>query len=202
MSGASSAGAPGEICYGEGDLVLNDGRAAIELDVTNTGDRAVQVGSHFHFFEANRALTFDRAAAFGYRLDIPSGTAVRFEAGQTHHVSLVLFAGILIYQDWELSLVSVLTLPIVAWITRNLGKSARKASTRGMVETEGLSTSLAEMLDGRRIVRAYGLEEHAIARVVAGIDQRVRFLIKAIRSSAISAPAADLVGGKIGRAHV
>ena len=93
MSGASSAGAPGEICYGEGDLVLNDGRAAIELDVTNTGDRAVQVGSHFHFFEANRALTFDRAAAFGYRLDIPSGTAVRFEAGQTHHVSLVLFAG-------------------------------------------------------------------------------------------------------------
>jgi subfamily B ATP-binding cassette protein MsbA len=110
-------------------------------------------------------------------------------------VSLVLFAGILIYQDWELSLVSVLTLPIVAWITRNLGKSARKASTRGMVETEGLSTALAEMLDGRRIVRAYGLEDHAIARVVSGIDERARFLIKAIRSSAISAPAADLVGG-------
>ena len=92
-------------------------------------------------------------------------------------------------------LVSVLTLPIVAWITRNLGKSARKASTRGMVETEGLSTALAEMLDGRRIVRAYGLEDHAIARVVSGIDERARFLIKAIRSSAISAPAADLVGG-------
>ena len=93
MSGASSAGAPGEIRYGEGDLVLNEGRDAIDLDVTNTGDRAVQVGSHFHFFEANRALTFDRAATFGYRLDIPSGTAVRFEAGQTHHVSLVPFAG-------------------------------------------------------------------------------------------------------------
>src|SRR5690606_13889289 len=59
----------------------------------NTGDRAVQVGSHFHFFEANRALAYDRAGTFGYRLDIPSGTAVRFEAGQTHRVSLVSFAG-------------------------------------------------------------------------------------------------------------
>ncbi len=110
-------------------------------------------------------------------------------------VSLVLFAGLLIYQDWQLSLVSVLTLPIVAWITRNLGKSVRKASTQGMVETEGLSTALTEILDGRRVVKAYGLEAHAISRVVAGIDQRVRFLIKAIRSSAISAPAADMVGG-------
>jgi len=92
MSGATSGG-PGETLYGDGDLVLNDGRDAIEMDVTNTGDRAVQVGSHFHFFEANRALAFDRASTFGYRLDIPSGTAVRFEAGQTHHVSLVPFAG-------------------------------------------------------------------------------------------------------------
>ncbi len=84
---------PGEILYGDGDLLLNDGREAIELDVTNTGDRAVQVGSHFHFFESNRALRFDRVATFGRRLDIPSGTAVRFEAGQTHHVSLVPYAG-------------------------------------------------------------------------------------------------------------
>jgi subfamily B ATP-binding cassette protein MsbA len=110
-------------------------------------------------------------------------------------LSLVLFAGLLIYQDWQLSLVSVLTLPIVAWITRNLGKSVRKASTRGMVETEGLSTTLSEILDGRRVVKAYGLEDYAVARAVSGIDQRVRYLIKAIRSSAISAPAADLVGG-------
>lgn len=93
MSGGTAPGAPGEILYGAGDLVLNEGRASIEMDVTNTGDRAVQVGSHFHFFEANRALAFDRATTFGYRLDIPSGTAVRFEAGQTHHVSLVPFAG-------------------------------------------------------------------------------------------------------------
>lgn len=84
---------PGEILYGEGDLELNAGRASIELEVTNTGDRAIQVGSHFHLFEANRALRFDRRASYGKRLDIPSGTAVRFEAGQTHRVSLVQFGG-------------------------------------------------------------------------------------------------------------
>jgi len=84
---------PGEIVYGDGDLTLNEGRVALLLEVTNTGDRAIQVGSHFHFFEANRALRFDRAAAFGRRLDIPSGTAVRFEAGQTHQVALVRFGG-------------------------------------------------------------------------------------------------------------
>lgn len=83
----------GSMLYGDGDLVLNDGRASIELEVTNTGDRAIQVGSHFHLFEANGALRFDREAAFGLRLDIPSGTAVRFEAGQTHRVSLVPFGG-------------------------------------------------------------------------------------------------------------
>lgn len=92
MSSTSASG-PGSIIYGEGDIVLNEGRPAIELEVTNTGDRAVQVGSHFHFFEVNTALTFDRRATFGLRLDIPSGTAVRFEAGQTHTVSLVPYGG-------------------------------------------------------------------------------------------------------------
>ena len=84
---------PGEILYGEGDLELNEGRPTVTLEVTNTGDRAVQVGSHFHFFEANRALRFPREAAFGLHLDIPSGTAVRFEAGQTHQVTLVPYGG-------------------------------------------------------------------------------------------------------------
>ena len=84
---------PGAIVHGEGDLVLNAGRDATTFDITNTGDRAVQVGSHFHLFEANAALRFDRSAAFGRRLDIPSGTAVRFEAGQTHSVSTVPFGG-------------------------------------------------------------------------------------------------------------
>jgi urease beta subunit len=88
-----SAAAPGEVLFGEGDLELNAGRDRVEIEVTNRGDRAVQVGSHFHFFEANRALRFDRRAALGRRLDIPSGTAVRFEAGQTHQVGLVPFGG-------------------------------------------------------------------------------------------------------------
>jgi len=84
---------PGAILHGEGELELNAGRPAVQATVTNAGDRAIQVGSHFHFFEANSFLRFDREAAFGLRLDIPSGTAVRFEAGQTHVVSLVPFGG-------------------------------------------------------------------------------------------------------------
>ena len=86
--------APGSILFADGQIELNAGRARIELEVTNTGDRAVQVGSHFHFFEANRALRFDRRLALLHRLDIPSGTAVRFEAGQTHRVGLVPYAGL------------------------------------------------------------------------------------------------------------
>jgi urease subunit gamma/beta len=87
----TGAHVPGRTLFGEGELTLNEGRPTTELVVTNTGDRAIQVGSHFHFFEVNRALRFDRRAAFGQRLDVPSGTAVRFEAGQTHRVVLVPF---------------------------------------------------------------------------------------------------------------
>lgn len=93
MTMEHAQGAPGETRFGEGYITLNAGRAAIELDVTNTGDRAVQVGSHYHFFEANPALRFPRSQAFGMRLNIPSGTAVRFEAGQSHRVSLVPYGG-------------------------------------------------------------------------------------------------------------
>ena len=77
----------------EGDIELNAGRPTVTLSVSNTGDRPIQVGSHAHFFEVNRALRFDRAAAFGMRLDIPAGTAVRFEPGQTRDVQLVPYAG-------------------------------------------------------------------------------------------------------------
>ncbi|MEZ4504170.1 MAG: urease subunit beta [Dehalococcoidia bacterium] len=84
---------PGEVWTPEGELVLNEGRDAIELEVANTGDRPVQVGSHYHFFEVNEALEFDREASRGRRLDIPAGTAVRFEPGETHRVSLVAYAG-------------------------------------------------------------------------------------------------------------
>lgn len=84
---------PGEIIAIEGDIELNAGREATALVVANRGDRPIQLGSHYHFFEANPALDFDRAAARGMRLDIPAGTAVRFEPGQQREVRLVPFAG-------------------------------------------------------------------------------------------------------------
>ncbi|WP_444452080.1 urease subunit beta [Rhodobacter capsulatus] len=84
---------PGEIFPADGDIELNAGATAITLMVANTGDRPVQVGSHYHFAETNPGLSFDRDAARGYRLDIAAGTAVRFEPGQTREVSLVPFAG-------------------------------------------------------------------------------------------------------------
>lgn len=84
---------PGEIVFGEGDIALNAGAPRLILDVVNTGDRPVQVGSHVHLPQANSALDFDRTAARGHRLDIPAGTAVRFEPGVTHRVSLVPLGG-------------------------------------------------------------------------------------------------------------
>ncbi len=84
---------PGEIFTAAGDLDLNVGRATLEIVVANTGDRPIQVGSHYHFHETNPALEFDRAAARGFRLDIPAGTAVRFEPGQRRTVTLVALAG-------------------------------------------------------------------------------------------------------------
>ena len=84
---------PGEYILGDGEIVALEGRRTIELVVANTGDRPIQVGSHFHFFEANKALRFDRAAAFGMRLQVPAGTAVRFEPGDEKKVTLVELAG-------------------------------------------------------------------------------------------------------------
>jgi len=84
---------PGEVLTAPGDIELNAGRTAITLTVANTGDRPIQVGSHYHFAETNPALRFDRAKARGHRLDIAAGTAVRFEPGQTRDVQLVPFGG-------------------------------------------------------------------------------------------------------------
>ena len=84
---------PGEYVLGEGDVEANVGRKTVQVTVANTGDRPIQVGSHFHFFEANRELRFDRARAFGMRLNIPAGTAVRFEPGDEKAVTLVELAG-------------------------------------------------------------------------------------------------------------
>ena len=84
---------PGEVITAPGDIELNAGRSAITLTVANTGDRPIQVGSHYHFAETNPALHFDRVKARGHRLDIAAGTAVRFEPGQTRDVQLVPFGG-------------------------------------------------------------------------------------------------------------
>ncbi len=85
---------PGEFITPDGDITLNEGLATLELTVANTGDRPVQVGSHYHFFEVNEALAFDREAARGFRLDIPAGTAVRFEPGMERTVTLVPYRGV------------------------------------------------------------------------------------------------------------
>jgi urease subunit beta len=84
---------PGEVIPGAGEIVLNDGAPTVTLTVANSGDRPVQVGSHYHFYETNAALQFDRDQARGMRLDIPAGTAVRFEPGQTREVTLVPYRG-------------------------------------------------------------------------------------------------------------
>jgi len=90
---AMSVLSPGEVRTAQGDIVMNEGRETVTLTVANTGDRPIQVGSHYHFFETNAALAFDRAKARGMRLDIGAGTAVRFEPGQTREVRLVALAG-------------------------------------------------------------------------------------------------------------
>ena len=92
---------PGEILTAPGDIEINAGRETILLSVANTGDRPIQVGSHYHFFETNPALSFDRARARGYRLAIPAGTAVRFEPGQAREIRLVAFAGARIAQGFR-----------------------------------------------------------------------------------------------------
>jgi len=84
---------PGEYFLEQGDIVINAGRRSVKVTVANTGDRPIQVGSHFHFYEANRALAFDRNAAYGMRLAIPAGTSVRFEPGESKEVTLVELAG-------------------------------------------------------------------------------------------------------------
>ena len=94
---------PGEIKSADGEIEINAGRPVISIEVSNSGDRPVQVGSHYHFFETNQSLRFDRDRTRGFRLNIPSGTAVRFEPGQTRTVELVEYAGARIvygFQGW------------------------------------------------------------------------------------------------------
>ena len=99
---------PGEVFAAEGELELNTGRSSIALEVANTGDRPIQVGSHYHFAETNPVLSFDRAAARGKRLDIAAGTAVRFEPGQTREVTLVPYRGSRVVQGFRAAVMGAL----------------------------------------------------------------------------------------------
>jgi len=92
---------PGEMKVASGDIEINKGRETVTLEVTNTGDRPIQVGSHYHFFETNDALGFDRKAAYGFRLNIAAGTAVRFEPGQSRTVDLVAYDGARVVQGFR-----------------------------------------------------------------------------------------------------
>ena len=93
IRGGDDALVPGEVTTADGEIAMNEGRETITMAVSNTGDRPIQVGSHYHFFETNPGLSFDRAKTRGFRLDIPAGTAVRFEPGQSRDVRLVALAG-------------------------------------------------------------------------------------------------------------
>src|SRR5690349_3896471 len=99
---------PGEIFAVSGEIVLNKGRPTISLTIANTGDRPIQVGSHYHFAETNSALSFDRQAALGCRLDIPAGTAVRFEPGQSREVSLIPYRGARLIYGFNQAVMGVL----------------------------------------------------------------------------------------------
>lgn len=99
---------PGEIIAAEGQITLNEGRDEITLMVANTGDRPIQVGSHYHFAEANPGLRFDRDAARGMRLSIPAGTAVRFEPGQSREIRLIPFAGARVVQGFRQAIMGAL----------------------------------------------------------------------------------------------
>ena len=107
---------PGEIFAVSGEIVLNKGRPTISLTIANTGDRPIQVGSHYHFAETNSALSFDRQAALGCRLDIPAGTAVRFEPGQSREVSLIPYSGARVVYGVNQTVMG--PLPRERWISR------------------------------------------------------------------------------------
>jgi urease subunit beta len=120
---------PGEMVCAEGEITLNAGRPTLQLSVANTGDRPIQVGSHYHFFETNDALAFDRSRARGFRLNIAAGTAVRFEPGQTREVELVALSGDRIVYGFAGRVMGPLDKP-VAKATRKVAGDAAKKATR------------------------------------------------------------------------
>jgi len=121
---------PGELLVAPGEIQLNDGGRSMRLTVANTGDRPIQVGSHFHFFETNEALRFDRAATRGFRLNIAAGTAVRFEPGQEREVELVALGGDRIVYGFNGKVMGPLESKARKAVRKPAKKSAQKASRR------------------------------------------------------------------------
>jgi subfamily B ATP-binding cassette protein MsbA len=135
-------------------------------------------------------------SSFIYDTTLMRDAIVRGIAGLgVEFFSLILLAGVMIYQDWKLAAMAVVVLPGVAWITQVIGSSLRRSASRGMEETAELSTALTEVLDGRRIVKAYGLEAHVSERAALQIDRRLKHLVKLVRTRAMAVPASDLFGG-------
>ena len=135
---------PGEYFLAAGDIELNARRPTVTLDVANTGDRPIQVGSHYHFFETNPALHFDRAEARGMRLDIPAGTAVRFEPGQIREVRLVAYAGDRRVSGFRGAINGKLETTMAAKKKSAKGKKAGKAA-RGRTKRAGMNK--ADLID-------------------------------------------------------
>ncbi len=144
----------------------------------------------------NAVHSGETVAKFLYDATLLRGSITRGVAGLgKEFVTLIALAAVMIYQDWQLALISVLLLPVVGWVTSRLSRSLRKSSTRGMEETGVLSKSLSEALSGRRIVKAYNLENHVTELADARIGQRLKFLLRAVRARAAAVPSTDLIGG-------
>ncbi len=144
----------------------------------------------------NAVHSGETVAKFLYDATLLRGSITRGVAGLgKEFVTLIALAVVMIYQDWQLALISVLLLPVVGWVTSRLSRSLRKSSTRGMEETGVLSKALSEALSGRRIVKAYNLENHVTELAELRIGQRLKFLLRAVRARAAAVPATDLIGG-------
>ncbi|HWY14042.1 MAG TPA: ABC transporter ATP-binding protein [Rhizomicrobium sp.] len=151
----------------------------------------------------NEIHSGELVSKFLYDATLLRGAITRGVAGLgKEFVTLVVLAAVMIYEDWQLALISVVLLPLAAWVTQRLSRSLRKSSTRGMEETGTLSRALSEALAGRRIVKAYSLEAYAAGAAESRIAQRLKFILRAARARAAAVPSTDLIGGLAAAATV
>jgi subfamily B ATP-binding cassette protein MsbA len=182
----------GALNYGEAVLSATVGQRIISAAQSDM----VRSIAAFDLERLNRVHSGQFISNLLYDATLLRDAVVRGVAGIAKEgLSLVLLGSVMLYQDWRLSAIAALTLPIIAWVTRNLGRTTQKASVKSMTETGNLTTALSEMLDGRRVVKAYGLESQAISRADERISKRLHYLIRAVRARAASAPTADFFGG-------